>query len=121
MDPHVAVGIMGERTFGKPVGQVGLDFCEKRLRPTSFKTVNADGFGDYFGGLPADCPAADDPNFPVGDPDNDPNMIAALTWLETGGCPVGAAASGEFKVGFEDDRPPPDLAGPAHREFANAH
>ena len=121
LDPHVSVGIMGERTFGKPVGQVGLDFCEKRLRPTSFKTVNADGFGDYFGGLPADCLADDDPNFPVGDPDNDPNMIAALTWLETGACPVAAAPGGEFKVGADDVSRMPDLSGPPEREFANAH
>ena len=119
MAPHVTVGIVGDRTFGKPVGQVGLDFCEKRLRPTSFQTFNADGFGDYFGGLPADCLAEDDLNFPVGD-DNDPNIAAALTWLETGGCPVVAAPAGEFKVGPEDDSPMPDLSGPPEREFANA-
>ena len=93
----------------------------KRLRPTAFQTFNADGFGDYFGGLPADCLADDDLSFPVGDENNDPNMIAALTWLETGGCPVGAAPVGEFKVGIEDEAPMPDLTGPPEREFANAH
>ena len=120
MAPHVTVGIVGDRTFGKPVGQVGLDFCEKRLRPTSFQTFNAAGFGDYFGGLPADCLAADDLNFPVGD-DNDPNIVAALTWLDTGACPVVAAPGGDFKVGPEDDAPMPDLSGPPEREFAHAY
>lgn len=121
MAPHVNVGIVGERTFGKPVGQVGLDFCEKRLRPTSFQTFNADGFGDYFGGLPADCPAIDDLSFAVGDVDNDPNMIAALTWLETGGCPAVAAADGELKVAPEPVSRQHDLTGPVHRALANAH
>jgi C-terminal processing protease CtpA/Prc len=121
LDPHVTVGIVGDRTYGKPVGQVAIDFCEKRLRPTSFQTFNADGFGDYFGGLPADCLADDDLSFAVGDVDNDPNMIAALTWLETGGCPVAAAPGGEFKVGPEDVAPQPDLSGPPHRELANAY
>ena len=63
MIPHVDVEIVGDRTFGKPVGQIGLEFCEKILRPTAFQTVNADGVGDYFNGLPvgAGCDAADDP------------------------------------------------------------
>lgn len=113
------VGIVGANTFGKPVGQIGLTFCDKILRPTSFKTVNAAGEGEYFDGLPVDCPAADDLNEVVG-ADTDPNMVAALTFLNTGSCPVAGASGGQFKAesGFVDR---PDLHGPAHREFANAY
>ena len=66
--PHVDVQIVGDRTFGKPVGQIGLEFCEQLLRPTAFKTVNADGDGEFFDGLPlgADCAADDDLSIPVG-------------------------------------------------------
>ncbi len=60
MAPHVDVAIVGSTTFGKPVGQVGIEFCEKILRPTAFQTLNADDFGDFFDGLPADCAANDD-------------------------------------------------------------
>ena len=87
MEPHVDVAIVGDRTFGKPIGQVGFEFCGNILRLTAFQTVNADGFGDYFDGLPADCAAVDDLNVAVGD-DADPNMIAARAYLDTGACPA---------------------------------
>lgn len=91
LDPWVTGGvtIVGDSTFGKPVGQIGLEFCDKILRPTAFQTVNAAGFGDYFDGLPLDCVAADDLTVATGD-DADPNMVAALSILEGTGCPASA-------------------------------
>lgn len=122
MVPHVEVVIVGDRTFGKPVGQVGFVFCEKILRPTAFRTVNADGFGDYFGGLPVTpgCDTADDLNIPVGDA-TDPNMVAALGYLETGACPVIAAPGELQKPAFALPAVRPDLSGPPWREFAGAY
>jgi hypothetical protein len=120
MDAWVPVGIVGDDTFGKPVGQVGLVFCEKILRPTSFQTVNALDFGDYFGGLPSDCAAGDDLSVETGDV-LDPNMIAAMQWLETGACPAASATAGEQKLQLNAESPRPDLSGPAHREFAGAY
>jgi C-terminal processing protease CtpA/Prc len=90
LEPHFNVGIVGDRTFGKPVGQVGIEFCSKILRPTAFQTFNADGFGDYFDGLFADCAVPDDLNVEVGE-DGDPNVEAALSFIRTGGCPVTVA------------------------------
>lgn len=89
LEPHVEVVIVGDRTFGKPIGQIGLEFCAQILRPTAFQTVNANGFGDYFGGLPVDCSAADDLNVAVGD-DLDPNVVAAVSYLSSGACPAAA-------------------------------
>lgn len=119
MEAYFDVTIVGANTFGKPVGQIGLTFCDKILRPTSFKTVNAAGVGEYFDGLPADCPAVDDLDEAVG-ADTDPNMIAAMTYLGTGACPVVAATGGQFKVEV-GLRERPELSGPAHREFADAY
>jgi hypothetical protein len=121
MDPHVEVVIVGDRTFGKPVGQVGFEFCEKILRPTAFQTVNADDFGDYFGGLPVTpgCSAADDLNVAIGDP-ADPNMLAALGYLDTGVCPGVALPLGQTKSFLEHKVLRPDRRGPAWREFAGA-
>ncbi len=118
LDAWFDVGIVGANTFGKPVGQIGLQFCDKILRPTSFKVVNALGEGEYFDGLPADCPAPDDLNELPGD-DADPNVVAALSYLSNGSCPVASAPGGQLKVesGFSYR---PELSGPAHREFANA-
>lgn len=120
MIPHVDVAIVGENTFGKPVGQIGLEFCEKILRPTSFKIANADGDGDYFDGLPVDCPAIDDLSVAVGD-DLDPRMVAAMTYLDTGACPVMAAPGGQFKVEANISVEQRDRRGPPEREFANAY
>jgi hypothetical protein len=120
MDPHAEVAIVGADTFGKPVGQIGLEFCDQILRPTAFQTLNANDFGDYFDGLPATCRAPDNLDIAVG-ADEDPNMIAAMTWLDTGACPPEVAklerpGTGPSKVLLINDR-----RGLPERAFANAH
>jgi len=120
MIPHVDVAIVGDRTFGKPVGQIGLQFCDKILRPTSFKIANADGVGDYFDGLPVDCAAADDLSVVVGD-DLDPNMVAALGYLDTGACPVVSLPGGQFKAELGISVEQRDRRGPPQLEFADAY
>ena len=119
MMPHVDVAIVGDRTFGKPVGQVGFEFCGNILRLTAFQTVNADGLGDYFGGLPADCLAADDLNLPVGDA-ADPNVVAAVSYMETGACPAAPASAFQAEPRSLDGRAGEDRRGPPWREFAGA-
>lgn len=116
MEPYAEVTIVGDTTFGKPVGQVGIQFCEKILRATAFETVNVLDQGDYFDGLPVDCPAVDDLTEVVG-ADTDPNLVTALAFLATGACP---AAAGVLKPTFDRDLPQIDLHGPPWREFAGA-
>jgi len=118
MEPHVEVAIVGDRTFGKPVGQVGLNFCDQVLRATAFSLTNADDFGDYFGGLPADCAVTDDLSIAVG-ADNDPNVEAALTYFATGGCPV-ISAPGPAKPAFVPSRKFERDTAP-HRQLADAY
>lgn len=118
MIPHVEVVIVGDNTFGKPVGQIGLEFCEKILRPTSFKLANALGDGDYFDGLPVDCAAADDLSVPVGDP-LDPNMVAAMNYVNTGACPVVSSPGQNLKPAI--DRRELERPRPAHRELLDAY
>ncbi len=120
MEPHVEVTIVGDRTFGKPVGQVGVEFCSKVLRPTAFQTLNANDFGDYFGGLPADCVVADDLEIAVG-ADNDPNVEASLTYLQTGACPVASAPGVLSKSEVRASAQKVDRRGPPQREFADAY
>ena len=122
LDPFVNGGvyIVGDNTFGKPVGQVGLEFCDKILRPTSFKKSNAAGYGDYFDGLPVDCPAADDLSVATG-ADNDPNIVAALSFVNGAGCPVVAVPDGLQKSGLSADVVLPEHDGRPEREFAGAY
>ena len=105
-------------TFGKPVGQIGLEFCDKILRPTAFKLANALGDGDYFEGLPVDCPAADDLSVAVGD-DLDPNMVAALSYINTGACPVVSLPGQNLKPAI--DRRELERQRPPHRELLDAY
>ncbi len=119
MEPHVEVAVVGSDTFGKPVGQAGFEFCGAILRLTAFQTLNADNFGDYFNGLPADCAVADDLNVPVGDP-TDPNMVAAMSYLETGACPA-APAMAPQRASFGDEPRYREPAGPAWRQYAGAY
>jgi C-terminal processing protease CtpA/Prc len=120
MSPYADVWIVGDNTYGKPVGQVAINFCEKTLRPTAFKVTNADGYGDYYEGLPVDCTAADPLEVPVG-ADNDPNIVAAVSIAETGACPVASMPGGQQAAKSPVEiRYPKDFGSPA-REFAGAY
>ena len=65
--PFLDVKVVGDATYGKPVGQYGFDFCDKVLYPVAFLVTNARGQADYFSGIPADCAAADDLDRPLAD------------------------------------------------------
>ncbi len=105
MAPYARTAIVGSRTFGKPVGQLAFDVaaCDFRLRLVAFKSVNRDGDGDYFQGLPyaaftraggVACRASDDLSREPGDP-QEAMTAEALAWLgsPTGSCSAGAIAS----------------------------
>jgi len=90
--PFMDVKVVGDTTYGKPVGQYGFDFCDKVLYPVAFLVTNARGEADYFGGIPADCAAADDLDRPLADA-REASLAEALTVLRTGRCSGQAAAS----------------------------
>ena len=90
--PFMPVWIIGDRTYGKPVGQYGLTFCDKVLAPVSFALRNADGQGDFFEGLQPNCPAADDIEHQIGDP-VEASLREALTVIVTGQCSPDAGAA----------------------------
>jgi carboxyl-terminal processing protease len=83
--PFIPVTVIGDRTYGKPVGQYGIDFCDKTLAPVAFKLVNADGQGDYFDGIAADCGAADDIDHELGSAEES-SLAEALHYIGTGAC-----------------------------------
>jgi hypothetical protein len=55
------------------------------LYPVAFSIKNANLQGDYFDGLPADCPAPDDATHQLGDP-AEGSLAEALTVIRTGTC-----------------------------------
>jgi C-terminal processing protease CtpA/Prc len=94
--PHVAVDLVGDRTGGKPVGSHQWSFCDKVAQPITFALLNAENYGEYFDGLPADCVALDDVTLPLADA-SEASITAALSLLAGTGCPA----------------PPPDPGGEA--------
>jgi C-terminal processing protease CtpA/Prc len=85
------MALVGTNTFGKPVGQIGLDraACDDRLRVIAFSTQNANKQGDYFQGLaktvPQTCLAGDDLTKPLGDP-QEASVARALDFLAGRSC-----------------------------------
>ncbi|MEM7689212.1 MAG: S41 family peptidase [Pseudomonadota bacterium] len=91
------IALIGDNTFGKPVGQFGFDLedFDLRVRATAFQTNNADGSGEYYTGLasviPNTCRASDDIFSPLGDAD-ETSIATALDFLAGRSC---TAISGE--------------------------
>ncbi|MCY4478058.1 MAG: S41 family peptidase [Gammaproteobacteria bacterium] len=100
LQPFENVALIGERTYGKPVGQYGLEFCPQDpsnrglgtgvMWPVSFATVNAEGFDDYYDGLAVECEVPDDRANQLGTADEG-RIAAALRYIETGSCDAPAS------------------------------
>jgi carboxyl-terminal processing protease len=95
--PYMDVKVVGDTTYGKPVGQYGFDFCEKVLYPVAFLVTNARGEADYFSGIPADCAAADDVDHALASP-QEASLAEALYVVRNGRCSGAAAAQAEVQA-----------------------
>lgn len=49
--PHIPVKLVGQRTYGKPVGYFPIYIDKYQVNITSFLLRNADGWSDYFDGM----------------------------------------------------------------------
>jgi C-terminal processing protease CtpA/Prc len=102
--PYLTVVVVGDRTYGKPVGQYVLPFCDKVIAPVSFSIRNVADQGDYFDGLPADCAADDDIEHDLGDADES-SLAEALYILTAGECSVREATARSRRVRDDATRP----------------
>jgi carboxyl-terminal processing protease len=115
--PYMDVKVVGDTTYGKPVGQYGFDFCEKVLYPVSFLVTNARGEADYFDGIPADCPAPDDVDHALASP-QEASLAEALYVVRHGRCSGTAAAAAEVQARLRARAPEPPRDG--WRQMLNA-
>ena len=120
----VNAALIGSNSFGKPVGQIGLDLtaCDDRIRVVAFAKENAAGQGDYFSGLAgtmrATCAANDDITRPLGDP-QEASLRTALDFVAGRSCtPIALAQSAQSAVARNERRvlPAPTNASTAQRE-----
>jgi len=92
LKPFIDVVQLGATSCGKPYGSAPVQACGKQMNALQFSFVNANGAGDYFAGIPADCAAVDTTDFELGD-SNEGMLKAGLDYLSTGTCGITANAS----------------------------
>ena len=83
--PFIPVIVVGDTTYGKPVGQYQFPFCEKYLVPVAFSLRNANDEGDFFDGITPDCRAGDDFFHQLGDTE-EASFAEAITFIRSGAC-----------------------------------
>lgn len=83
LKPFMDVILIGDDTYGKPVGSFPIKYDGYAINPISFKTVNHDGEGEYFEGIPAHAYVTDDLSHDFGDPE-EARLKEALYFLKNG-------------------------------------
>ncbi len=81
--PYLEVKLVGDTTYGKPVGFFPIPIFDYAIYPISFKTVNSAGSADYYDGFAPDKLTPDGINKNWGDP-TEPSLASALNYINTG-------------------------------------
>jgi C-terminal processing protease CtpA/Prc len=69
LKPYFDVKLIGEKTYGKPVGFFGINIDQYSVYLSSFLIKNANGWSDYFTGMQPDIMIKGVDNPVLGDPD----------------------------------------------------
>ena len=85
LKPYLDVKLVGQKTFGKPVGMRVSQLCDQMVLAITHHNHNADGFGDFFDGIAVDCPAIDSVAGGWGNL-NDPMLSEAVYLVENNQC-----------------------------------
>ncbi len=92
--PYMDVKLVGDTTYGKPVGFFPIAIYDYAIYPISFKTVNSAGSAEYYDGFVPDKLTPDGVNRNWGDI-NEPSLAAALRYISTGNFGRVSAAADE--------------------------
>ena len=83
LQPYMEVKLIGDTTYGKPVGFFPIEIANYAIYPISFRTINSAGNADYFGGFAPDKLTTDEVSKNWGDV-TEPSLAAALNYISTG-------------------------------------
>lgn len=102
--------LIGTDTCGKPFGSYPTDNCGTTYFTLQFQGINAKGFGEYADGfIPTEVPVEDYEILGCQIPDDytralgdqaEGQLAAALTYIDTGACPVGTTSLQNKSVGI---------------------
>jgi len=83
LKPYMDVKLIGDTTYGKPVGFFPIPIYNYDIYPISFKTVNSAGNADYYKGFAPDKQMYDGVDKNWGDI-TEPSLATALQYISTG-------------------------------------
>ena len=83
LKPYMEVKLVGDTTYGKPVGFFPINIFDYAIYPISFRTINSAGNADYYSGFVPDKVTADGVNKDWGDV-TEPSLSAVLNYIATG-------------------------------------
>jgi C-terminal processing protease CtpA/Prc len=83
LKPYMDVKLIGDTTFGKPVGFFPIDIFNYSIYPISFRTANSMGNSEYYNGFAPDKLSPDGVNKNWGDV-TEPSLASALKFISTG-------------------------------------
>lgn len=83
LKPYMDVKLIGDTTYGKPVGYFPIPIYNYAIYPVSFKTVNSAGNADYYTGFAPDKLAPDGVDKNWGNV-AEPCLAAAIKYITTG-------------------------------------
>ena len=81
--PYMEVKLVGDTTYGKPVGFFPIPVFNYALYPISFRTINSAGQADYYDGFAPDKLTSDGVNKNWGDV-TEPSLSSVLNYVSTG-------------------------------------
>lgn len=81
LKPYVPCVLVGERTYGKPVGFFPIRIDQYTLYLASFGLYNAEGWGDYYSGITPDIAVTGTANGEQGNP-HEPALKAVLADIQ---------------------------------------
>ena len=90
LKPYMDVKLIGDSTYGKPVGFFPIDIFNVSIYPISFKTVNSAGNADYYRGFGPDKKSPDGVIYDWGNT-AEPSLASALKYIQTGSFRASAA------------------------------
>jgi carboxyl-terminal processing protease len=83
LKPYMDVKLIGDTTYGKPVGFFPIEISDYAIYPISFRTINSAGNADYYTGFAPDKLMTDGVDKDWGDV-NEPCLAEALKYISTG-------------------------------------